>query len=85
MHKRSFPINEVRRKTNKVGEVILADICGPMNVLSIRSSKCYVLFKGDYSRFHFVYCVVTKPKAFWCFKDVYHQIYKDSGNGVGTL
>jgi hypothetical protein len=48
------------------------DICGPMSVPSIKSSKYYVLFKGDYSGFCFVYCVVTKPKAFWCFKDVYN-------------
>jgi hypothetical protein len=74
MHKRSYPVNEVRKKTSRVSELIHVDICGPMNVLSIRSSKYYVPFKGEHSGFCFVYCVITKLEAFWCFKDVYHQI-----------
>jgi hypothetical protein len=35
-----------------------------MNVPFVKSSKYYVLFKGDYSGFCFIYCVVTKPRAF---------------------
>jgi len=52
------------------------NICGPMSAPSIKSSKYYVIFKGDYYGFCFVYYVVIKPKVFWCFKDFYHQIYR---------
>jgi hypothetical protein len=72
IHKRSFLVNEVRKKTRKVGELIHADICGPMSVFFIRGPNYYVPFKGNYPRFCFVYCVITKVDPFQCFEDVYH-------------
>lgn len=85
VHKKSFLVKEVKKKATKVGELIHANICGPMSVLSIRSLKYYVLFKGDYFGFCFVYCVITKSEAFQYFKDVYHHIYINNENSVSTL
>jgi hypothetical protein len=71
MHKKSFLVDEVQKKTSKVDELIHANICGPMNVPSIEGSKYYVLFHDDYFGFRFVYCVATKSKAFWCFEKMF--------------
>lgn len=55
--------------TSQSLELIHSHICGPMNVDSVGSSKFFVTFIDDYSRFITVYMIKQKSEAFEQFKE----------------
>lgn len=85
-HQRApFPVNSVRQRFPKPGDLIHADICGPMSVPSYGGSVYFVLFKDDATSFRFVFCISRKSEALACFKKVCLQITKDTGHTVQML
>lgn len=47
-------------RSNTLGELFYADLCGPMEVCSIGGSKYFLLFKDDFSGYKFVYFLKNK-------------------------
>ena len=47
MHRSPFPIG--RTRANQVGQLIHADVCGPMHVTTPNGAKFFVLFTDDFS------------------------------------
>lgn len=52
-HRKSYKPRVVR--ATSPGEIILADLCGPMEVKSLGGSKYCLVLKDDYSRFRRVF------------------------------
>lgn len=59
-HRASFPINPTRTRFPKPGDLIHADVCGPMSVPSYGGSAYFVLFKDDATHYRFVFCIRRK-------------------------
>lgn len=44
-----------------------------------------MLFKDNYSGYRYIFCIAEKSKALRCFQDVYHDIFRDTGNHLQIL
>ena len=60
-HHQSFYSRAVR--ATKTGEIIHADLCGPMEEPSLRGMQYFVCFKDDYSKYRRVYIVNLKSEV----------------------
>lgn len=66
-HRLSF--NKSRSRKTRVGELVHADLCGPMSVDSVGGSKYFLLLKDDYSGYHAVYFLRHKSDVIERFKN----------------
>lgn len=65
-----LPFNKnIRVKKAKIGDLIHADLCGPMPTDSVGGSKYFLLLKDDHSCFRTVYFLKHKSDTFECFKE----------------
>lgn len=53
-------------KTKRIGELIHADVCAPMEKDSIGGSRYFLLLKDDYSHYHHVYFLKAKSEVYEC-------------------
>ena len=67
-HSASFPVNPTHTRFPQPGDLIHADICGPMSVPSYGGSVYFVLFKDDATHYRFAFCVRRKSEALACFR-----------------
>lgn len=61
LHRGSYKMSET--KTKICGEIIHADLCGPMQTSSIGGSKYFLLVKDRHSHFRFVYFLKQKSEV----------------------
>lgn len=80
-----LPFQQSLSKTENVLEVIHADVCGPMETLSIGRSRYYVLFVDDYSKMAFVYFMKVKNEVFTNFKDFKSMVEKQKDRKIKIL
>jgi transposase InsO family protein len=83
MHRLPFPNSESR--ANAIGELIHADLCGPMETRSIVRSRYYLLLKDNYSHFRVVYFIENKAQTTRCIENFIKKAEKQCPNGVRTL
>lgn len=60
-HRLSFDLRP--EKATKCGEIIHADVCGPIEEKSFGGSRYFVLFKDDFSHFRYVYFLENKSEV----------------------
>lgn len=60
-HRSSFNSSESR--ATKTGELVHADVCGPMQTTSLGGSRYFVLFKDDFSNYRTVYFMKQKSEV----------------------
>ena len=69
----------------RVGILIHADVCGPINPVSL-SGKCYsVTFTDDCSRFVWVRFIRYKSEVFQKFRDLIKELEKGTGRKLKAL
>ncbi|KAL4334611.1 hypothetical protein GQ457_07G011520 [Hibiscus cannabinus] len=83
-HRDPFSKSSNMRASNPA-ELIHADVCGPMQTLSLNNSRYFVVFVDDFSRMTWVYFVKDKSEVFSVFKKFKSSIEKQSGNAVKVL
>ncbi|GAA0186910.1 hypothetical protein LIER_34198 [Lithospermum erythrorhizon] len=66
-------------------ELVHTDLCGPIQVSSLRGSRYFLLFVDDYTRKIWVYCVKEKYETFSCFKDFKFEVEKYYGLKIKNL
>ena len=62
-HRNLFPKTS-DNLTKQPLDIIHSDVCGPMNVDSIKGSKCFVTFIDDFSRYTTAYTMKNKNEVF---------------------
>lgn len=82
-HRKSFPRSET--KTKKVGELIHADLCGPMETNSLGKARYFLLFKDDYSNYRKIYFLKTKDEVKTHFKNFIKRVSMETGRRINTL
>jgi hypothetical protein len=55
-----FPINSVRQRAQFLGDIIHANLCGPMSVPSKGGSLYFAIFKDDSTLYRFLFCIPCK-------------------------
>lgn len=60
-HKLSYNLSET--KTEKPGQLIHMDLCGPMETDSLGGARYFLLIKDDYSRYRVVYFIKNKSET----------------------
>lgn len=61
----------IRRRSNKVMEIIHTDICGPITPAAYDGSGYFITFIDDFSNFTMVYLLKRKSEAFEKFKEYF--------------
>lgn len=79
-HRLSF--KERVEKSEKCGEIMHTDVCGPMQVTSIGGARYFLLIKDDFSHFRFVYFMKTKDEVVEKFRNFLKLAEKQHGNKV---
>lgn len=83
IHRLPFPKSTTR--TESIGEIIHADLCGPMQVNSIGGSRYFLLLKDDFSHFRTVYFMKNKAETELCIDDFLRKAEKHCAGGVKVL
>ena len=82
-HRSSFPVRE--EKANKCGQIIHADVCGPMQEPSIGGSRYFLLLKDEYSHFRFIFFLHQKSEVYQKIKTFVNLCENSYGHKVKTL
>lgn len=75
---------EVRQR-QKVGELIHADLCGPMETNSLGKARYFLLFKDDYSNYRKIYFLKTKDEVKTHFKNFIKRVSMETGRRINML
>lgn len=78
MCRKPFPRSQTQ--STGPGELIHADLCGPMEHLSIGKSKYFLLFKDDYSHYRSIYFLNSKSEV----KERFEDFLRRAENEVGV-
>lgn len=71
-----LPFNKIAQtRKSKAGELIHADLCGPMPTDSVGGSKYFLLLKDDYSCYRTVFFLRHKSDTFERFKEFENAFY----------
>ena len=76
-----LPFTSSENKTNRIGDIIHADVCVPLHVKSIG----FLLLKDDFSHFRTTYFIAAKADVYTCFKDFLKKTDKHCEKGVKTI
>ena len=77
-HRDSFPVGKSWRESKPL-ELEHADICGPMQTLSVKKNKYLIIFVDDFSRRTWVYFIIGKSNAFVIFQQFKALVEKQIG------
>lgn len=80
MHRLPFP--ESTSRAESIGEVIHADLCGPMPAKSLGGSKYFLLLKDDYSHYREVFFLESKAETVGCVKRFFKKTEKHCPRGI---
>lgn len=83
-HKLPFK-KPTQTKRTKVGDLIYADLCGPMPTDSVGGSKYFLLLKDDYSCCRTVFFLRHKSDTFERFRDFEIAFYNKFGYRINAL
>lgn len=83
MQRSPFPSG--RTKADEVGQLIHADVCGPMHVQTPGGAKFFVLFTDDHSGWRAVYFLKQKSVVSEFLKEYVNNLRSETGHLVRTL
>lgn len=80
LHRLSFEHRE--EKSTKCGEIVHADVCGPISETSLSGARYFLLLKDDYSHFRTVYFLKQKSEVLNNLKTFINWSEKQSGHSI---
>jgi transposase InsO family protein len=83
MHRLPFPTG--RTRAEQTGQLIHADVCGPMHIPTPSGARFFVLFTDDFSKSRHVYFLKHKSEVAEFFKDYTSLLRSETGNLIHTL
>lgn len=82
-HRGSYKLRE--EKSKRCGEIIHADVCGPMQTDSIGGSRYFLLLKDDFSHYRFIYFLKQKSEVAAKVKSTVMQMQQENGHKVRSF
>jgi hypothetical protein len=83
MHRLPFPVG--RTRANQVGQLIHADVCGPMHVTTPSGARFFLLLTDDFSGWRHVFFLKQKSDVPEFFKEYVNILRSETGNLIHTL
>jgi hypothetical protein len=83
MHR--LPFKKGRERAKHIGELVHADVCGPMQQPSPNGSRYYVTFKDDFSGYRAIYILKSKSDVFDRFKLFVCKVKSETNHNIRTL
>ena len=83
IHRLPFKMSE--SKSKQVGDLIHADVCGPMEIESLGGSCYLLLFKDDYSSYVIIYYLKNKSEVSKCFEGFILKKKNETGKIIKIL
>lgn len=80
-----LPFERSEKSTSTTGELVHADVCGPMEENSIGGSRYFLLLKDDHSNYRTVYFMKRKSETVGKIKHFLKFTKSTTGNTVRTL
>lgn len=80
-----LPFTHKGTRSEAVLELVHADVCGPMEQVSIGSSRYFLLFVDDFSRMAFVYFLKAKSEVYKYFKEFKAFVERQTGRKLKVL
>lgn len=80
-----LPFKQSVSNTTAVLELVHTDLCGPMQVSSLQSSKYFITFVDDFSGRVTVYCIENKSMVLDIFKEFKPRAETHTGNKLKIL
>jgi hypothetical protein len=74
-----------RTRADQTGQLIHADVCGPMHIPTPSGARFFVLFTDDFSKSRHVYFLKHKSEVPEFFKDYTSLLRSETGNVIHTL
>lgn len=72
-------------KATKVGELIVTDVCGPIEKPSWSGYRFFVTFKDDFSQYRKIYFIRHKNEVVTCFEHYVKYIHTQTGNVIKMI
>lgn len=72
-------------KATKKGELIVTDVCGPMEEPSWSGYRFFVTFKDDFTQYRKVYFIRHKNEVAACFEQYIKSAHTQTGNMIKTI
>lgn len=82
MHRLPFPKSD--SKSGRVGELVHADLYGPMQENSLGGARYFLLLKDDYSHWRVSYFIKQKSEMTHCLEDFFRKIDKHLERELNT-
>lgn len=82
-HRGNYKLRQ--EKSSTCGEIVFADVCGPMQVNSIGGSRYFLLLKDDYSHFRFVYFMKQKSEVTNIIKNFVMRMEREKKHNIRVL
>ena len=83
-HRDPFPRASMWR-ANNILQLIHADICGPINLVSNGNKRYLITFIDDYSRKTWVFFLMAKSEAYSTFKSFKARVEKETRSYIRSL
>lgn len=72
-------------RASRVGQVMHADICGPIGTATLSGAKYILLVKDEFSNYRFIYLMKSRDEAYECLRKVVIQLKADTGRDLLCL
>lgn len=80
-----LPFQRSESSTSKAGELVHADVCGPMEETSIGGSRYFLLWKDDYSNYRTIYFMSHKSETEEKIRHFFKLTETTTGSKIQTL
>ena len=80
MHRLSF--SKSTTNTTHIGALVHSDVCGPMQVNSLKGARYYISFRDDFSGFRVVYFIKEKTEVPECCRNFIALLHTQTGQLV---
>lgn len=72
-------------KATREGELIVTDVCGPMEEPSWSGYRFFVTFKDDFTQYRKVYFIRHKSEVATCFEQYIRFVHTQTENVIKTI
>jgi hypothetical protein len=84
-HRTSFPVNPTRTRATTPGDLLHADLMGPIDPVSIGRASYCLLIKDDVTSYRIAFCIACKSDTLACLQQTVRQVLRDTYQTVKVI
>jgi hypothetical protein len=84
-HRTPFPVNPTRTRATSPGNLLHADLMGPVDPIFIGGASYCLLIKDDATGYRIAFCISRKSDILACLQQVVRQVLRDTCQTVKAI